>query len=218
MRIIALPVWLAVTLLVPLAGCSCLPCLDQPYRPSGCSGSWDPVLGSCDACGVCGGDCAGHTPSSYLKHQLTCGSGCGEIYWGEWLSDPPNRCDPCDDCGNWIGQRVCDPTCWERFVGGWCSFWGFRADGCSSCSPAPCTACGTSCGGGCSPGKGTPSSLDFGPLVVPPPIDVKPGAMAPMESEPSSGSAPAGPAAVEPSARSRSAPRRSVLRSTRLAR
>ena len=30
-----------------------------------------------------------------LVSCLTCGAGCGEVYWGEWRSDPPK---PCDDC------------------------------------------------------------------------------------------------------------------------
>jgi hypothetical protein len=32
-----------------------------------------------------------------------CDSGCGETYWGEFHSDPPDCCDPCDNCGNYIG-------------------------------------------------------------------------------------------------------------------
>jgi hypothetical protein len=156
-----------------LTGCSCLPCLDRPYIPSGHADSWDPVLGSCGTCGVCGGTCDGHTPASYIKHRLTCGSGCGEIYWGEWLSDPPEKCDPCDDCGNWIGPRICDPSVWERFASGWCGFFGFRSDGCSSCSAAPCAICGTGCDGSCG-GKGGLSPMDLGPLLVPPPMDDSP--------------------------------------------
>jgi hypothetical protein len=30
-----------------------------------------------------------------------CGDGCGELYWSEWHSDPPDCSDPCDRCGNW---------------------------------------------------------------------------------------------------------------------
>ncbi len=33
---------------------------------------------------------------------LGCGSGGGEVYWHDWISDPP-RPDPCDTCGNWTG-------------------------------------------------------------------------------------------------------------------
>ena len=40
-----------------------------------------------------------------LRKLLTCGSGCGELYVDEWLNDPPDCCDPCDNCGNWIGPH-----------------------------------------------------------------------------------------------------------------
>ena len=30
-----------------------------------------------------------------LLGLLTCGSGCEDVYWGEWLSDPPEPCDHC---------------------------------------------------------------------------------------------------------------------------
>lgn len=39
-----------------------------------------------------------------------CGSGCGgcdgEKYWSEWHNDPPACCDPCDQCGNWVGPSA----------------------------------------------------------------------------------------------------------------
>ena len=39
-----------------------------------------------------------------------CGGGCGgcdgEPYWSEWHNDPPRCCDPCDDCGNWVGPST----------------------------------------------------------------------------------------------------------------
>ncbi|MEN0111334.1 MAG: hypothetical protein AAF805_11485 [Planctomycetota bacterium] len=41
---------------------------------------------------------------------LHCGAGCGgcdgEVYWNEWHNDPPRCCDPCDDCGNWVGPSA----------------------------------------------------------------------------------------------------------------
>lgn len=37
------------------------------------------------------------------RRELVCGSGCGEVYYGEWISTPP-------DCN--------DPCCGEQFVGG----------------------------------------------------------------------------------------------------
>ena len=30
-----------------------------------------------------------------LVSHLTCGAGCGEVYLGEWRSDPPKPCDNC---------------------------------------------------------------------------------------------------------------------------
>lgn len=31
--------------------------------------------------------------------------GCGEVYWGDW----PTHCDPCDQCGNWVGWHYNAP-------------------------------------------------------------------------------------------------------------
>lgn len=108
-------------LLIVVIGLSGCVCMDQRYEPSACNEQWDKVLGSCDQCGVCGGSCEGRTPCQSLKHVLSCGAGCGEIYWGEWISDPPDDCDPCDNCGNWVGPRCCPPTLWQRmFASGPC--------------------------------------------------------------------------------------------------
>jgi len=123
------------------------------YEPSACCDSWDPVLGSTDACGVCGGTCQGHTPAQHMKYMLTCASGCGEIYWGEWFSDPPDDCDPCDDWGHWIGPVDCSgPSCLESVASGWCNLWGYRngggkggkgQGGCVSCGgKGGCDSCG----------------------------------------------------------------------------
>ncbi len=123
------------------------------FEPSECSGGWDPILGSCKACGVCGGACQGHTPAQHLKHTLTCTSGCGEIYWGEWISDPPNDCDPCDDWGNWTKSTKCGGTsksggksCLHRLASGWGNLSGHRKGrgGCVSCgSKSGCEKCGS---------------------------------------------------------------------------
>ncbi len=32
-----------------------------------------------------------------------CGNSCGERYWGDFYSDPPDWCEPCDRCGNYTG-------------------------------------------------------------------------------------------------------------------
>jgi len=94
-------------------GCGCEPgCAVEP----GCG------VGACgDVCGPgpCGCGPVGenlafglHAIGSEFRRLLSplgiccpnggCG-GCGELYWSEWHSDPPACCDPCDDCGNWVG-------------------------------------------------------------------------------------------------------------------
>jgi hypothetical protein len=32
-----------------------------------------------------------------------CGPQCGQVFWHEWFSHPPECCDPCDKCGNYTG-------------------------------------------------------------------------------------------------------------------
>lgn len=138
--------WWTVVVLAALCcqlGCACI---DQPYQPTACSDGWDPMFGSCDSCGTCAGDCSGHTPISYAGHVLTCGSVCGEIYWGEWTSDPPAPCDPCDNHGNWVGPQPCGPAHWETFLAG---FAGGRIGG-AECG---CSECG---GVAVAPTKGGP--------------------------------------------------------------
>jgi hypothetical protein len=39
-----------------------------------------------------------------LSTRLACGSGCGDVYWGEWIFDPPECCDGCNDDGCWAGS------------------------------------------------------------------------------------------------------------------
>jgi hypothetical protein len=68
-----------------------------------------------------------------LRKLLTCGSGCGELYVDEWLNDPPDCCDPCDNCGNWIGphgSNMGQPRPLHRG-----NLWGQRFEGncCSEC-------------------------------------------------------------------------------------
>lgn len=129
-----------------LVGCATL---EVPYEPPGHAGGWDPVFGSCDTCGTCGGTCEGHTPASYLGHHLRCTSGCGEIYWGPWHDTPPDRCDPCDDCGEFVGDRCCEPK-WREKI--WWKLTGYdgavaHGKGCSACGSKGCSSCG---GKGCS--------------------------------------------------------------------
>jgi hypothetical protein len=51
-----------------------------------------------------------------LSTRLACGSGCGNVYWGEWLFDPPECCDACNDDGCWAGYAGSAP--YEGYRGG----------------------------------------------------------------------------------------------------
>ena len=62
-----------------------------------------------DSCGDCCGDgccerCWHRGPLSCFFALFTpwcwCGPGCGDRYWGDFYSDPPNCWDPCDCRGN----------------------------------------------------------------------------------------------------------------------
>lgn len=123
------PVCIAAALLMLANGCCCM----QPQMCGDVA-----ACGSCDGGGSCGtaGCCSGSHLGSCIKNALTCGAGCGDVYWGEWTSDPPASCDPCDDYGNWTGQGYCAPRC--RPLSGLRHLWGYRFaaagcdDGCGS--------------------------------------------------------------------------------------
>jgi hypothetical protein len=107
-----------------------------------CGAGGGQLRGGCTSCGQteCGGDCGarrGFGPLGFAKYMGTCGAGCGKMYAGEWLADPPDNCDPCDDCGNYIGRQCCMPRVWRWAVGAR-SMWGYRYD-----------QAGSSCGPGC---------------------------------------------------------------------
>jgi hypothetical protein len=134
-------IWLALSLSVTVWVAGCAPLskskvgkgggmiLPPRFEGSCSEEKWDPILGTTQACGVCGGDCVGHTPATYLKQVLTCGGGCGEIYWGPWISDPPSGCDPCDDHGNWVGPQDCGPPFLTRFASSATNLFGGREGG-----------------------------------------------------------------------------------------
>ncbi|ADB15562.1 hypothetical protein Psta_0877 [Pirellula staleyi DSM 6068] len=106
----------------------------------GCAyGASAPVKCQTGDVGPCGQSCC-FTVRGWLANQITCGRGCGEVYWGEWISDPPDRCDPCDDCyGQFVGPRGCCPP----------GFFGRLAHGFSCLRPC-LPKCGPSCGPSCS--------------------------------------------------------------------
>ncbi|HIQ23154.1 MAG TPA: hypothetical protein EYH34_18170 [Planctomycetes bacterium] len=47
------------------------------------------LVGGLVRCGVCG---------------FCDGGGCGDVYWGDWISEPPDYCDSCDGVGHWTGS------------------------------------------------------------------------------------------------------------------
>ena len=69
------------------------------------------ATGGYETCGECQpGMCHHPWLWSHAKSALTCGAGCGDVYWGEWASDPPAGGDSCDSCGT-------------AGCGGGCGFW-----------------------------------------------------------------------------------------------
>jgi len=71
---------------------------------AGCRCGIGPVCGSRGVRRACGGPGIARAsidrvrqrqPIQQLKRTLVCGSGCGETYLGEWISSPPDSCDPC---------------------------------------------------------------------------------------------------------------------------
>ncbi len=119
-------VFVAAGVLIVANGCCCT-------QPSLCGGG-----AACDGCGVaeCDTGGCGATPcqnaclSDCTTNMLTRGSGCGEVYWGPWVNDPPACCDPCDNYGNWTGDACCAPIC--NPLSGLRHLWGYRfaSDGC----------------------------------------------------------------------------------------
>jgi len=105
--------------------------------------------GSCGNCvtGHCGGASGMLLP--LLSTKLACGSGCGGIYWGEWISDPPACCDPCNDCGCWVEEPCCNyggplGNCWVHLKHKihaviHTGIYGYRSKGC--CGDSSCGGC-----------------------------------------------------------------------------
>ncbi len=115
---------ISALLLAGSSGCG----LHHAYCTNDCGGCSDAVIvaegGGCSdgGCveGGCGGDiypgtCGAKSLGYHgglsgfclplLSTRLACGSGCGDVYWNEWICDPPECCDPCDDGGCWVGPQ-----------------------------------------------------------------------------------------------------------------
>jgi hypothetical protein len=135
----------AFSLLAVIAGGCC--CIDRPYCPPGCGG-------------YAGADCGGCSLAQHAHTQLGSCAGCGDVYWGEWTSDPPDPCDPCDGCGNWVGPRCCPPRLFSFLTCSLSDLWGSRCCGTSGgCDHGGgCSSCGGSGGGELGPWDG----MEFG--------------------------------------------------------
>jgi hypothetical protein len=85
----------------------------RPCRSVGCRTCSSCGDSSCDPCAdPCGNGCYARPwyrgPLSCVFALFTpncwCGPSCGERYWGDFYSDPPDCWDPCDNCGNYAGR------------------------------------------------------------------------------------------------------------------
>lgn len=145
------------------ACCFCLPRLPKPIVWNGCNNDCGPGpcescadrCGGCQTCGIFGH--GGLLPA--LRGNMICGRGCSDIYINEWISDPPDCCDPCDKCyGEFTGPHgYCCQGPFQRILS---AMHGYRYCPAPNCGPwrpifghCGCgPAYGTHCGGemGCS--------------------------------------------------------------------
>lgn len=93
----------------PACGAPCGPVCEEPCGPAcgPCGPSCGPSCGPvCDTCRGPGPIGACHPLLWMLFHPLQWGAcnGCGDLYLGDFHGDPPDCCDPCDECGNWTGR------------------------------------------------------------------------------------------------------------------
>ena len=128
-----------------------------PIVDAGCGcGGGSCGASACSGPGVCHDSCGlKNLLYPLISPRLACGSGCGQIYWNEWASDPPDCCDPCGPNGCYVGpQTMCAGPplivsaihCVGRGVS---DLLGaiLGGIGCGPCELLTCGGCG-SCGGG----------------------------------------------------------------------
>ena len=114
-------------------------------------------IADCNHCDDCGPPPIPCTPWEHWRQScgfLTCGSGCGDVYYDEWYSHPPDCQDPCDSCNQWVGGDGCKCLPLSRFDGIFaglrgqrfrcdttCGFFDCMAGFCDVCQSDPC-GCG----------------------------------------------------------------------------
>ena len=123
--------------------------LDRVYRCDDCDGGVGysgrfASLVADQRCDNCTGqtnpcrDCLRYTVTARSRHMATCGSGCQDVYFDEWWSDPP-KCDPCDNHGHWTGRP--DPCCKSNWATFWAQLRGERFAKESCCGGQGCSSC-----------------------------------------------------------------------------
>ena len=130
--------------LLLVAGSGC--CMNRAVCGGGTYGApCGPTAGPTD-CGPCGRPFLGRLPIAlfgWLDSRLSCGAGCGPLYWHEWMMDPPDCCDPCDDCGEWVGPVSGPRTPVLTMLD--CLFGRRFLPGSVGCGAVNCTDCGGGC-------------------------------------------------------------------------
>jgi hypothetical protein len=118
--------------------------MPKPIVWNGCCNDCGP--GPCESCCDCPQQC-GILPWFYRNR--ICGKGCGDLYVGEWVSDPPDCCDPCDQChGCWTGpQGCCNLGPMQRLLA---ALHGYSYCPAPDCGPV-CGLCNKGCCGGGGP-------------------------------------------------------------------
>lgn len=94
-----------------------------------------PMAGPCGSggCGVLPNRLAGRVVNTVVN---PCGDGCGEVYYGERINNPP-VCDPCGDCG---GCGTCGNCC-RPLLSRLREYWGLPYVGACECAEPGCSSC-----------------------------------------------------------------------------
>jgi hypothetical protein len=133
--------------------------------------------GECNDCNSCGSGCQ---PLRNLWGMLFCSKGCGEFYFDEWINDPPDRCDPCDQHGGYVGHQPCR----RWFLGGRSGCCGRYADSCdTSCGFEAAGHCGCTSGAH-GDGHYTDEVMGGETVPAPEPDMMQPGGMQPEAMQP----------------------------------
>lgn len=106
--------WLVALAVVAMCAISVGCC--GPCGPHGCGVGCAALDGGCNDCdgayyGARPIPCGPVAQLRQFRRSLVCGGGCGETYYGEWISTPPDSSDPC--CGDQFvgGATKCTPFC-----------------------------------------------------------------------------------------------------------